>query len=246
MRCALIQSSIRALSGNVSPELLEQLVRAGLWSGVRALETIRQMPDEAQRALALAQVAPYLAADLLGEALSVARAIKREYDRAKALSALAPRLSEPLLAEALAAAREIGDARWRAEALGALAPHLSEPLLAEALAAAREIKDEDDRAKALGALAPHLSAPLRSEAFVQLAQQVWWRQASFDSAMQAWQADGFAGLTFEAWQQALAAFAARPREDCLKGLLAALPLIAHRGGQAAVDELYLALCDVWR
>ncbi|MFC1466742.1 MAG: hypothetical protein ACFLMY_18030 [Candidatus Brachytrichaceae bacterium NZ_4S206] len=189
-------------------------MRAGLWSGVRALETIRQMPDEAQRALALAQVAPYLAADLLGEALSVARAIKREYDRAKALSALAPRLSEPLLAEALAAAREI--------------------------------KDEDDRAKALGALAPHLSAPLRSEAFVQLAQQVWWRQASFDSAMQAWQADGFAGLTFEAWQQALAAFAARPREDCLKGLLAALPLIAHRGGQAAVDELYLALCDVWR
>ncbi|BCX03913.1 MAG: hypothetical protein KatS3mg053_1851 [Candidatus Roseilinea sp.] len=254
IRCALIESSIRALAGNVPPRLLGQLVQAGLWSGLRALETARQVPDDEQKSEALAQIAPHLDADLHGEALAAARAIGAEGSRADALRDLAPHLSEPLraevLQEALAAARAIGDEWGRASALRDLAPHLSEPLraevLQEALAAARAIGAKGSRADALRDLAPHLSEPERNEVFVRLAQLARSHSNYFEPLMEVWQAGRFAGLTFEAWQKVLTAFASRPRSECVQSLVAVLPLIAHQGGQAAVDEFWAALRDVWR
>ncbi|MGQ9483058.1 ATP-binding protein, partial [Chloroflexus sp.] len=55
LRCALIAAGLRSRSGNLTPELLVQLVQVGTpegkWSAAAALETVAQMPDaERQRA----------------------------------------------------------------------------------------------------------------------------------------------------------------------------------------------------
>ena len=160
VRCALIESSIRSLAGNISPDLLRQLVETGLWSPARALAHIPPMPDERRRAQALAEIMPILPAPLKPEALAAARRIMDEGARADALSGLAEHLPEALKAEAvreaLAAARGITDEGARARALSGLAGHLPEELKAEALAAARGITEEGTRAEALSGITPHL------------------------------------------------------------------------------------------
>ena len=117
VRCALVEASLHSLAGNLPPELVAQLVRGGLWQPRQALTYARQMPDEGQRARALAALAPRLPPERLSEALA----------------ALAPRLpperQEQALHEALAAAREIRDedarARACARALASMASHLA-------------------------------------------------------------------------------------------------------------------------
>ena len=172
VRCALIESSIRSLAGNISPDLLRQLVETGLWSPARALAHISPMPDESQRAQALAEIMPILPAPLKPEALAAARRIMDEGARADALSGLAEHLPEALKAEAvreaLAAARGITAEYARAQALSRLAEHLPEVLKAEAvreaLVAARGITDENARAWVLSGLAERLPETLKAEA----------------------------------------------------------------------------------
>ena len=172
VRCALIESSIHSLAGNILPGLLLQLVETGLWSPARALAHIPPMPDESQRAQALAEIMPILPAPLKPEALAAARGITDEGARARVLSGLAEHLPEALKAEAvreaLAAARGITDEGARAWALSGLAEHLPEALKAEAvreaLAAARGITDEGARARVLSGLAEHLPEALKAEA----------------------------------------------------------------------------------
>jgi hypothetical protein len=173
IRCALIESSLHSLAGNLSPELLFQVVEAGLWSAARALTHIPQIPDERQRAEALTKIGPLLPDSLKAEAMQAARAIMDEYGRARALSGLAPHLPEALikaevLLEALQAARAISVEQARAHALGDVAPGLPEALkagvLLEALQAARAIMDEGWQADALSGLAPHLPDALKGEA----------------------------------------------------------------------------------
>lgn len=101
VRCALVEASLHSLAGNLPPELVAQLVRGGLWQPRQALTYARQMPDEGQRARALAALAPRLP----------------------------PERQEQALHEALAAAREIRDedarARACARALASMASHLA-------------------------------------------------------------------------------------------------------------------------
>jgi hypothetical protein len=158
-RCALITASLRSRSGNLTPELLVQLVKVGTpegrWSAAVAIEQVAHMPAEQQvkciEALLKAGVAlPW------ERTLEVCLAIEDEFHRAEALIALAPHLPPAVLAEALSAARAITDEHSRAEALIALAPHLPPAVLAEALSAARAITDEATRARALCDLALHL------------------------------------------------------------------------------------------
>jgi len=172
VRCALIESSIRSLAGNISPGLLLQLVETGLWSAARALAHIPPMPEERQRVQALTKIMPILPVSLKPEVLVAARGITDELARADALRWVAPHLPEELRAEAvreaLAAARGVTDEGARARALSGLAEHLPEALKAEAvreaLAAARGITDEGARAGALRWVAPYLSEELQGEA----------------------------------------------------------------------------------
>ena len=164
VRCALIESSIRSLAGNISPDLLLQLVETGLWSPARALAHIPPMPSEHQRAEALTKIVAVLPDPLKPEALAAVRGITDEWARAEALSGMVAHLPEASKAEALAVARGIIDEQARAYALSGIAAHLPEALKAEALAAAPRIMDEDARAEALSGLAEYLPEALKVEA----------------------------------------------------------------------------------
>ena len=62
VRCALVEASLHSLAGNLPPELVEELVRSGMWQPRQALTYVRQMPDGWHRAKALAGLASRLAA----------------------------------------------------------------------------------------------------------------------------------------------------------------------------------------
>jgi hypothetical protein len=165
MRCALCQSSVNSLAGNIPPELLRAAVRhEGGWSPAQVLAYARQTPRAEQRARALAAIMAHLPADQQVTAgcaaLEAACAIGYEVDQAVALVALAPVLPETLLPQALQAARAMCHEQARSAALAALAPVLPETLLPQALEAARAIGDVRARSAALAALAPVLPGAL--------------------------------------------------------------------------------------
>jgi hypothetical protein len=102
IRCALIESTIHALAGKIFPNLLVQLVETKMWSPARALAHIPQMPQDSDKAAALARLVSWLPRELMGEALAAARGIQDEYYRARALSGLAGQLSPSEQPEILA------------------------------------------------------------------------------------------------------------------------------------------------
>jgi hypothetical protein len=99
LRCALIASSVRSLSGNLSPELLVGLVTIGTpegkWSPAAALEHVRQMPNPQRQAEALRTLAQCGCELSFAQALDVARGIVDDNARARALGALALHLRLP-------------------------------------------------------------------------------------------------------------------------------------------------------
>ncbi|OAN45148.1 hypothetical protein A6A03_15645 [Chloroflexus islandicus] len=164
LRCALIAASLRSRSGNLTPELLVQLVQIGTpegtWSAAAALETVAHMPEARQQAACIGALIEAGIELLWERALEVARTITDEWYQAQTLAALAPHLPSPLLAEAFAAAQAITDEWPRAEALAALVPRLPpaerDEVLTNALAAVQAISNEYSHARALAVLAPHL------------------------------------------------------------------------------------------
>jgi hypothetical protein len=167
-RYALMSVSLHSLASNLPPELLETLVRQGVWPVEQSLAYARRTPDAVQKAKALRLLAalavPAERAAVLREALDTARSLRDRGDCSRALAALVPHLPEheraAVLKEALDAARSIGGEEDRSRALAALAPHWPEheraSVLSEALDAARSMGDEEDRSRALAASVPHL------------------------------------------------------------------------------------------
>jgi hypothetical protein len=101
IRCALIEGSVRALAGSISPGLLKQLVETQTWSLARALAHIPLQPYAAWRSEALSELAEHLPEALKAEALAAARQIGDESARAYALSGLAEHLPEAMKANAI-------------------------------------------------------------------------------------------------------------------------------------------------
>jgi hypothetical protein len=131
-RCALIATSIRSLSGNLSPELLVGLVIVGTpegkWSVEAALEHIRQMPDPQMQVKALLALVE-CGCDLPGGlALEIAETIANERMRASVFIAIIHRLSDTLSVDIyiqiLAVARAFRQALPYARVLIALMPYL--------------------------------------------------------------------------------------------------------------------------
>ena len=142
-----------ALAPYLSPELL-----------MEALQAVKGITDDFDRAVTLTRLASHLPADLAVAAFGIAQELPPPEARASALAAIAPYLSPTAraqaLADALAAALSIERRYERVVALADLAPQLSDDLhwrcLQEALTATRSIPDESERGRALVFLAPHL------------------------------------------------------------------------------------------
>ena len=172
IRYALMAASVASRTARIHAELLELLIRTGMWSPGRGLDHARRLTEPINRLHALIVVHPNVNAveqpRVLAEALAAATTITSEGDRSRALITLAPHLPPDLLPQALAAATAIINDGDRADALTTLAPHLSydeqTDALAQALAAATAIINDYDRADALTALAPHLPPSLLPKA----------------------------------------------------------------------------------
>jgi hypothetical protein len=137
------------------------------------LTAARMIEDLTERAWTFVELAPYLRAPLLSDALAAVQDVfeQSHHFRALALSGLVAYFSgmeqDQVRREALMAAVAIREEDYQARALSRLAPFLSESLLQEALAAARNLSERCflsyPLAEALTALAPHLPEPERAQ-----------------------------------------------------------------------------------
>jgi|GEM_PF-2526093 len=131
------------------------------------LTLISQIKSEYDRAEALVQVVPALAAGVLPEALALIAKMTKPYFRAWALGCLAPSLPQALQATALAIARQTSSAYSRVWALIALSsqwPERPAEIWREAVDTARQITNTSLRGTALVELLwQDLDAPLRDE-----------------------------------------------------------------------------------
>jgi hypothetical protein len=175
IRSLLCRTSINSMTGNISPRLMLEAVKTGIWTPAQGLASIRLIPDLMPRARELVGLAPFvqepLRSDILQEALDTIMALKDERARLDALVELAPGLSASLLAQILENVPTIEDEADRAGMLAdlarALAPHHT--LLEQALRIAQAMEEEEYVALALSGLAPSLSA-LQAEAVLHLAR----------------------------------------------------------------------------
>jgi hypothetical protein len=121
----------------------------------KALDIVRGLQHESERADALSGLVAYLPNNMFSQALGVARGLQNEYHRAKALSGIAAYLPE-IAPEALDEVRRLQHESDRADALNELVAYLPNTLLSQALDIARGLQNEFDRARALSGLATHL------------------------------------------------------------------------------------------
>ena len=180
LRCALVNSSINAISSNYSPAIIKYLVEIGTWSVDRALAVADRIPDTADRVsalVALLQSGRLSANDyenVRRQALALALSQTWEPNLGPALCALAPYLDGELLPPAWAAAQNMR-AKWqelKAPALAVLAARFPDrsnlEALREALAAALSTGGDNRVAASLRVLVPHLGSRLINEALDQV------------------------------------------------------------------------------
>lgn len=180
LRCALVNSSINAISSNYSPSVIKYLVETGTWSVDRALAVADRIPGTTDRVSALAALLQSGRPstddyeNVRRQALALALSQTWEPNLGPALCALAPYLDGELLLQAWAAARKMRS-KWqelKAPALAMLAarfPARSKPAaLREALAAALSTSGDNDVAASLRVLVPHLGSRLINEALDQV------------------------------------------------------------------------------
>lgn len=164
IRCLLCRVSINSMTSNISPRLMLEAVKTGVWTPAQGLASIRLIADLPPRARELVNLAPFvqepLRSAILQEALDTIMTLKDERARLDALVELAPGLSESLLAQILENVATIEDEADRAGMLSdlarTLAPHHT--LVEQALAIAQAMEEEEYAALALAGLASCLSS----------------------------------------------------------------------------------------
>ncbi|BCL78429.1 hypothetical protein ccbrp13_08940 [Ktedonobacteria bacterium brp13] len=167
IRCLLNQVSINSMASNISPRLMFEAVKTGIWTPAQGLACLRLLPDLAPRAQELVALAPLVRepvrTDILHEAVDTVSTLKDEYARQDALVALAPGLSEELLWQLLERLPEIEDEADRAGMLSELAPSLAAypSLLAKAIEGVQAMEEEEFRALSLQGLAPYFTEQLQ-------------------------------------------------------------------------------------
>jgi len=180
LRCALVNSSINAISSNYSPSVIKYLVETGTWSVDRALAVADRIPRTTDRVSALVALlqSGRLSTDdyenVRRQALALALSETWEPNLGPALCALAPYLDGELLLQAWAAARHMRS-KWqelKAPALAMLASRFparsKSAALREALAAALSTTLDNNVGASLRVLVPHLGSRLINEALDQV------------------------------------------------------------------------------
>lgn len=159
IRCALIESTIHSLVGNIFPKLLAYLVKGELWKAERALADIPHMPDDVEMTEAVKELLPLLPGALLGQAFLVAQKIQNESDRSDALELIIKRRPAELMSDILNEVRRISDESEKANLLHALVDNSPLEMMDELVLIACAIVDERLRIQALRRLAenPHHS-----------------------------------------------------------------------------------------
>lgn len=181
LRCALVNSSINAISSNYSPSVIKYLVETGTWSVDRALAVVdrfpaRSKPAALREALAAALstsggndvaasmrvLVPHLGSRLLSEALDQVLALPSERARVEALAVLAPHLpgkqQDKVWESCLNVAANAGSDDSRLGVIKSVAGNLSAGWVDEALRLTLEMENEDMRARGLRALSARLDA----------------------------------------------------------------------------------------
>lgn len=160
VRSLLTQVSVNSMTANISPRLMLEAVKTGIWTPAQGLACIRLISDLRPRAREIVGLAPYvqepLRTDILQEALDTIAAIKDDYIRLDTLVELAAGFSEELLWQVLEVLPTIEDEADRAGVLTELVPAISpyQALVARALDLAQEMEEEEYRALALEGLVP--------------------------------------------------------------------------------------------
>jgi hypothetical protein len=168
IRSLLCRVSINSMTSNISPRLMLEAVKTGVWTPAQGLACIRLIADLASRAHELVELAPSvqepLRTDILQEALDTVATIKDKHSRLDALIALAPGLSESLLAQVLDIVPTIDDEADQAGLLVELAHTLApyQALVEKALHIAQKLTEEEYLSMALEGLALCLFAEQQS------------------------------------------------------------------------------------
>lgn len=177
IRSLLCRASINSMTSNISPRLMLEAVRSGVWTPAQGLASIRLIAEPLPRARELVGLAPSvyepLRTDILQEALDTLMSLQDERARLDALVELAPGFSDTLLTQLLTEVSAIEDEADRAGMLADLAASLAPypRLIEQALDIAQEIEEEEYLALALTGLAPYLSSE-QDEAALQLARGI--------------------------------------------------------------------------
>jgi hypothetical protein len=184
IRYALMAGSITSRTRKITPHLLGQLLRTGLWTLARSLDHARRLADPDDRCQALLVITEHAASDdraeIFDQALDAAASISDGHARADALTGLAPHLTPAQLDRALTTAAAIRHDYVRGSVLSNLGPFLSHTQLDTALAAATFIKDDGYCASALIRLAPLLD-PAQLDIAISAAAQIGDHDARADA-----------------------------------------------------------------
>ncbi|GCE30249.1 hypothetical protein KDA_57330 [Dictyobacter alpinus] len=168
IRGLLCQVSVNSMTNSISPRLMLEAVKTGVWTPAQGLACIRLLHDLAARALELVGLASYvqepLRTDILHEALDTAMEIKDDYLRFDALLALAYGLPEDLLLQILDVIQGFEDEADRAGMLAEIAPFCAAypRLLVHLLEMAEAIEEQEYRGLAYEGLAAYLPASLQA------------------------------------------------------------------------------------
>jgi hypothetical protein len=249
-RCALIASTLRTMSGNLLPELLERLVAVGTpggrWSMALALRQVRQMSAPGQKVKALSMLVGCCAhafpRDLV---LDVFHSFTDERWQAEALAVLVPLLPAEALSGLTAQCRAMSDNEARSRGLGALAPHLppaqQATIYEDMFAAVRALKNDRTRSRALAPLIPSLPVEVLPDAHAIVATMGEGR----------WKTEALAALAAHPaaarWPSVSAQALALARHFVHHGRFAeALPILSAHLPPAQQAETYTDLLDAIR
>lgn len=116
------------------------------------------------RALALADLVPYLPEPLLEKVLFISRDLNNSYESAYVQTIVATRLGElGRTINAFSLVQEIQNESWQSLALSRLAPYISIELSHTAMSIARSIQNTWCRVQALIAMVPYLQEPVQTQ-----------------------------------------------------------------------------------
>lgn len=149
IRCALIESSLSSVAGNIPSGLIALLFKHNIWTFPQSMAVIRQTTDEKQKADDIVALLPYLTdATQFQDVLNLLMDFQNDESCSVILKILVERLVPELLDDALRIARRLSNSKYKALVFVEIAKKKTD-LLPEALQIITKIRDDFERAYVL-------------------------------------------------------------------------------------------------